>query len=91
MTIRKRLERLEFNQPGDEAPPVLLSLQGTTEDDVIGVRPGVSDPIIERWPGEAFDALIARARAVLATPWAGMPAILSLAYSTEARERVGAA
>ena len=86
MTIRKRLERLESARPPmTDRPPVMLGLCGTTDVDVIGI--GNGPRLIKRQPAEALDNLIERAHPLLATPWAGMPLIMSYAYSDEALAR----
>jgi hypothetical protein len=86
MTIRKRLKRLE-GQRGhhawDDRPPVILSRADMTEDRVIGIRTGSGSEVITRLPGESFDDLVSRARALLATPWAGLPLIMACAYADQ--------
>lgn len=87
MTMRNRLRRLELQRPTtfDDRPPVVISIAGRDDADVIGIRAGAQAEMIAREPREDIDTLVSRARIALATPWCGLPLILMCAYpETEA-------
>lgn len=85
--LGRRIARLEAEQSVNEVirEPVLLTLAGKTEDDVIGV--GTSSKTIARMPGETLAALVARAHPLLAEPWSiGLPIILCCVYADDEME-----
>lgn len=87
MTLRKRMTVLEGRHGSThwDRPPVLIGLVDTADADVIGIRNG--SRVIERNPGETLDDMIARIRTTLATPWAGLPLIMTYAYSDDVMSR----
>lgn len=83
MTMRNRLRRLELQLPTnfDDRLPVVLGVIDRTDDDVIGMFTGPGSQIVARDVGESMEALISRARVLLATPWAGLPLIMCCVYA----------
>lgn len=89
MTIRKRLERLESQQPPpNDWPSIVMTRVDMSKDDVIGMRTGPGSVPVMRQPGEGYEQLANRASPLLATPCSGMPIIMSCVYSDAAHARV---